>query len=146
VQYLEGGLESAFEHVERNVYTTRLLHLKGRKNIRIRTVPCVRGSLNEGDVFILDAGFTVFVWNGKEASRQEKMKATHVAQNIKDRERGGKARIVLLDEDDVDHAKDWVTFWELLGGKGPVAPAVDDDAEVHTTPLRLACCSLTFLA
>ncbi len=36
----------------------------------------------------------------------------------------------MLDEDDADHAQDWVTFWELLGGKGPVAPAVDDDAAV----------------
>jgi hypothetical protein len=31
-------------------------------------------SFNSGDVFILDLGQVVFVWNGKDSSRTERMK------------------------------------------------------------------------
>ncbi len=56
---------------------------------------------------------------------------------FQDREHAGQSRIVMLEEDDADHAQDWVTFWELLGGKGPVAPALDDDAAVCALFLSL---------
>jgi hypothetical protein len=35
VKLLEGGIESGFNHVTTEVYMPRLLHLKGRKNVRV---------------------------------------------------------------------------------------------------------------
>lgn len=72
-------------------------------------------------------------FNGKCASRAEKAKATKITQNIKDRERGGKARIVILnqDEEDRDNLVDWVAFWDFLGGKGPISTNTDDDEKAE---------------
>jgi hypothetical protein len=53
-------------------------------------------SLNDGDVFILDAGLKLYQWNGAGASRQEKSKGLDVARKIKDEERSGRATFHLL--------------------------------------------------
>jgi hypothetical protein len=37
-------------------------------------------SLNSGDVFILDAGLTLYQWNGKDSNKYEKAKALDVVQ------------------------------------------------------------------
>lgn len=37
-RYMEGGIESGFVKVDRNAYTKRLLHVKGKRNIRIEQV------------------------------------------------------------------------------------------------------------
>jgi hypothetical protein len=55
-------------------------------------------SLNEGDVFILDLGKTLFQWNGKQANKYEKFKGLEMITHIKDKERGGKATAVFLGE------------------------------------------------
>ena len=34
-QYLAGGVDSAFTAVDRDAYTTRLLHVKGKRNVRV---------------------------------------------------------------------------------------------------------------
>ena len=72
LRYLEGGVATGFKHVDRDAYETRLLHIKGRRNIRVQQVKLDPTSMNEGDVFVLDAGKDIFQWNGKEASRVEK--------------------------------------------------------------------------
>merc|ERR1712063_11193 len=55
IELLEGGVDSGFHHVEAQQYPTRLLHVKGnRQNIRITQCPLDCGSMNSGDVFILD--------------------------------------------------------------------------------------------
>ena len=38
-QYLAGGVDSAFTAVDRDAYTTRLLHVKGKRNVRVMQVP-----------------------------------------------------------------------------------------------------------
>lgn len=120
VQYLSGGIESGFVHVERDQYETRLLHVKGRRFARVKRVEAKHTSLNSGDVFILDAGLKIYLWNGKESHRLEKAKALDVATNIKNQERGGRAAIISLndgqDDDDVD-------FWKALGASGRVKVA-----------------------
>lgn len=35
---MEGGIDSGFVHVDRNAYVKRLLHVKGKRNIRIEQV------------------------------------------------------------------------------------------------------------
>ena len=49
--------------------------------------------MNSGDVFILDLGLTIYVWNGKESGRLEKIKGLEVARRIRDEERGGRASL-----------------------------------------------------
>eukprot|EP01111_Echinosteliopsis_oligospora_P001710 TRINITY_DN124_c0_g1_i1.p1 TRINITY_DN124_c0_g1~~TRINITY_DN124_c0_g1_i1.p1 ORF type:complete len:375 (+),score=121.39 TRINITY_DN124_c0_g1_i1:25-1125(+) len=122
VRILEGGKESGFRHVEAEKYKAKLLHIKGTKNnIRVKEVPLTSGSLNSGDVFILDAGTTIIQWNGSASGAMEKAKGASVAQAIEG-ERNGKAanRVVAETDDDAE-------FWKLLGGKGPVAAPIPDD-------------------
>ena len=79
VRYLEGGIASGFKHVDRDEFPVRLLHVKGRRNIRATEVPLNPDSINSGDVFVLDAGRNIFQWNGKNASIMEKSKAYEVS-------------------------------------------------------------------
>lgn len=53
--------------------------------------------MNSGDVFIIDFGTTIYVWNGTGATRIEKMKALDTAMRLKDEERGG-AKIEVIGE------------------------------------------------
>jgi len=57
--------QSGFNHVKPESYQARLLQFKGKRNIRVIQVPLQRASLNEGDVFLLDAGLNLWLWNGK---------------------------------------------------------------------------------
>ena len=123
--YMTGGVASGFKKVDRNAFTTRLLHVKGKRNIQVAQVPIEVSSLNEGDVFILDAGRDIFQWNGKTASRMEKQKAMDVTRKIRDEERKGKATVHILDDGDDDKL-----FWNKFGKPKPssVAAATDDAA------------------
>ena len=78
IRYLEGGVASGFKHVDRDAFTTRLLQVKGRRNIRVQQVPLRPDSMNSGDVFILDAGRNIYQWNGKGSSKVERIKALQV--------------------------------------------------------------------
>lgn len=49
--------------------------------------------MNSGDVFLLDMGMTIYVWNGSQAGRLERVKGMDIARRIRDEERGGKAKI-----------------------------------------------------
>lgn len=102
IQYLAGGVESGFRKVEKDKYETRLLHVKGRRNIRVQQTKLAWRSMNRGDVFILDQGLTIYVWNGCEAGNMEKVKGLDVARRIRDEERGGRAKVEVMDEDKMD--------------------------------------------
>lgn len=129
IKYLEGGVDTGFKHVDREAFTTRLLHIKGRRNIRTIPVPLDVKSLNSGDVFILDAGRDIFQWNGQQASRVEKSKGLEVSKQIRDQERGGKAQIHVIEQGKSDDK----LFWEKFGVSKParIAEAKDDD-EAHS--------------
>jgi hypothetical protein len=64
----------------------------------LQQVPTKRESLNDGDVFILDTGFTIYMFAGTKSSRQERAKGATMCQNIKDHERKGKPKIIILQE------------------------------------------------
>eukprot|EP01118_Nematostelium_gracile_P007837 TRINITY_DN2573_c0_g1_i2.p1 TRINITY_DN2573_c0_g1~~TRINITY_DN2573_c0_g1_i2.p1 ORF type:complete len:677 (+),score=200.32 TRINITY_DN2573_c0_g1_i2:287-2032(+) len=81
VQYLDGGVESAFKHTT-HTFARKLLHIKGKKNVFVKQVPLTYKSLNDGDVFILDDDKTIYVFNGKKSSRVEKAKGMSVSQHI----------------------------------------------------------------
>ena len=89
-------MESGFKKVEKDKYEPRLLHVKGRRNIRVQQTKLAWNSMNSGDVFILDLGLTIYIWNGKEAGRLEKIKGLEVANRIRDEERGGRAKLEIM--------------------------------------------------
>lgn len=111
IEYLSGGVESGFQKVERDVYQTRLLHLKGKRTVRVKEVPVAASSLTSDDVFILDKGLKIFVFNGPTANKFEKSKGIEVATRIKGDERSGRAEIILLDVDSRN-----AEFWSSFGG------------------------------
>jgi advillin len=130
VEYLPGGVASGFRHVEPGTYPKRLLHVKGKRVVRVTEVPLSNASLNTGDVFILDLGLEIFIYNGASANRNEKAKGIEVASRIRNDERGGKASITVLDEDPRNN-----TFWTALGGFLNVTNGGEDDGAVVATPV-----------
>ncbi|KAK3260030.1 hypothetical protein CYMTET_30995, partial [Cymbomonas tetramitiformis] len=142
VQYLQGGVESGFKKVVRGEYTKRLLHVKGRRNVRVSEVPIAAESLNSGDVFILDNGLSIYQWNGKDASRFEKAKALDISLAIKDEMRGAKAKLFPLEEKDVA-SEDAVSFYKALGAEPGVAiksaqeAGADDEHETGAVAPKL---------
>jgi gelsolin len=124
----EGGIESGFNYVQPESYRPRLLHCKGKPNaIRVEEVPCQASSLNQGDVFLLDAGLQIYEWHGRLAGVAERNKARDIRIGLVDR-RNGRPKSWVIDMDDpiVDHVAD---FWKLLGSPGGVeyiAPATPD--------------------
>jgi gelsolin len=127
IKLLSGGVETGFKHVKPEEYKPRLLHLKGKKKVRITEVPLSRDSLNSGDVFILDGGLKIWQWNGKKAGPQEKQKGAQLSRAIVD-ERKGKPKINVLEDGDKDSE-----FWGMLGGMGAVKSAEEggDDNEAE---------------
>lgn len=120
VQYMDGGVASAFKHVEHGKYESRLFHLKGKRNVRMQQVALTTDSLNEGDVFILDLGLHLYQWNGHDANKYEKFKGLEIVTKIKDEERGGKAEIHVLESGKNDNVDE---FWKPLGGHKKVKSA-----------------------
>jgi len=124
IKIMEGGIDSGFKHAEPDKYVPRLLHLKGRKNIRVTQVKMERDSLNSEDVFILDAGLKIYQFNGAKAPPLEKMKATQMCVALEN-ERNGHAKHHPIDEASSQNAKH---FWELLGGYGSIKPTDPEKA------------------
>lgn len=88
---MEGGIDSGFSRVAPTEYQPRLLHVKGKgKAVRVQEVPLTRDSLNEGDVFILDNGLSLFQWNGSHSSVFEKRKGSETITHIREDRHGRK--------------------------------------------------------
>jgi len=126
IKILEGGVDSGFKHVEPEKYNPRLLHIKGKKKVRVTEVEKSFKSLNSGDVFVLDSGLKIYQFNGAKSGPQEKMKGAQLCRAITD-ERKGLPKIQVLEEG----GKDLGEFWTALGGQGAIqsAEAGGDDAE-----------------
>lgn len=124
IEYLPGGVASGFKTVDPDAFEPRLLHVKGRRTVRVNQVELKATSLNTGDVFILDLGAKLFIWNGTECNRNEKAKGIETADHIRSNDRQGRASVVLLDDDPSNEE-----FWGALGGKIQVTnPGEHDDA------------------
>lgn len=124
VRLLTGGMESGFNHVKPTEYKPRLLHLKGKKNIRVTEVPIEMKSLNSGDVFVLDAGLHIYQWQGKKAGMNEKARAGQLCRSIDD-ERGGKPEVHVSRQGESDE-KDFFSFFKDAS-EGKVAEDTGDD-------------------
>ncbi|KAG7494273.1 advillin-like [Solea senegalensis] len=98
--YKKGGVATGMRHTETNTYDVkRLLHVKGKKRVIATEVEMSWKSFNCGDVFLLDIGKTIIQWNGPKCNKQEKLKGMLLAKDIRDRERGGRAEIRVMEGD-----------------------------------------------
>ncbi|KAI1902423.1 hypothetical protein AGOR_G00044610 [Albula goreensis] len=61
-------------------------------------VPLQWTSFNRGDCFIADLGAVIYQWCGSMCNRFERLKAAQVAAGIRDNERSGRARLVVVEE------------------------------------------------
>uniref|UniRef100_A0AAV2M4M7 Gelsolin-like domain-containing protein n=1 Tax=Knipowitschia caucasica TaxID=637954 RepID=A0AAV2M4M7_KNICA len=128
--YKQGGVASGMRHVETNSYEVkRLLHVKGKKQVCAKEVEMSWESFNNGDVFLLDLGLTIVQWNGPKCNRQEKLKGMLMAKDIRDRERGGRAQVWIVEgdaEDNSPRAMELVT--EALGERtGALSDGAPDE-------------------
>ena len=118
IQYLEGGHKSGFRHVEKDKYEPRLFQVvrNGTKTACTFQVPCKASSLNDGDVFILDAQEGVYTYVGTKADPFEKSKGAALAHNIVSARMGKvKDRKTNID----------ATFWKVLGGSASEVKAAN---------------------
>lgn len=128
---MEGGVASGFNQVKAKEYRPRLLHMKGKKVVRVTEVEMKVGSLNQGDVFLMDCGLDIYQWNGMQSGMHERQKAVTVYHAIQN-DRNGKCKIQVIDGLDKTEKK----FWELLGQPGGQCPEesqlspVTEDTEV----------------
>jgi gelsolin len=135
---MEGGVDSGFNHVKPKEYRPRLLQMKGRKNVRVTEVPMQVGSLNNGDVFLMDLGGSVIQWNGIKAGMFEKRKAVEIITALRE-DRNGRVEVTVM-----DGIEDNKTFWETLGQAGgappsesQLAPITEDEDKPIVYPTRL---------
>jgi len=128
VKVLKGGIASGFNSVDPDAYEPRLFQCKGKRNVLVTQVPMKSSSMNHGDVYILDCGLTLYRWIGQEANKYEKFKSMQVTNKIKDEERGGKSKIVILTSEN-DEGKDAEEFWKVLGSKSDVKSAKEGGSD-----------------
>ncbi|KAG8443075.1 hypothetical protein GDO86_011771 [Hymenochirus boettgeri] len=130
IKYKAGGVASGFHHVVTNdLSAQRLLHIKGRRVIRATEVPLNWTSFNSGDCFIVDLGPVIYQWCGSSCNKFERVKATQVANGIRDTERNGRSRVIVVEEGSEPNE-----LIQVLGNKPQlrVEDGSDDDAADHT--------------
>ncbi|GAB5573985.1 villin-like protein isoform X8 [Prionailurus iriomotensis] len=129
IVYKKGGVASGMKHVETNTYDVkRLLHVKGKRNIRATEVEMSWDSFNQGDVFLLDLGKVIIQWNGPESNSGERLKAMLLAKDIRDRERGGRAEIGVIEGDKEAASPELMkVLQDTLGQRSIIKPAVPDE-------------------
>ncbi|KAF4337633.1 Severin [Fusarium beomiforme] len=84
-----GGVESGFRHVEEEEQKPTLTLLRVFKNpavgadrVIVHEVEPVWTSLDDTDVFVLDVGDKIWVWQGKDCSPMEKAKAAQIVHDM----------------------------------------------------------------
>ncbi|XP_068805018.1 villin-1 isoform X2 [Struthio camelus] len=139
--YKKGGTASGMKHVETNTYNVqRLLHVKGKKTVAAGEVEMSWKSFNRGDVFLLDLGQLIIQWNGPESNRTERLKAMTLAKDIRDRERGGRAKVGVVDGEDEDASPGLMkVLTHVLGEKQDIKAAIPDEVvdQVLKSSLKL---------
>ncbi|XP_029549608.1 advillin isoform X1 [Salmo trutta] len=128
-RYKKGGVASGMKHIETNSYDIqRLLHVKGKKRVSAMEVEMSWKSFNLGDVFLLDCGKTIIQWNGPESNRQERLKGMLLAKDIRDRERGGRTEIGVIEgEAEANSSKLMDILTSILGQRTSKLPSGTPD-------------------
>lgn len=90
-----------------------LIRISGRKKIRTAMAEKSWTSLESSGVYVLDTGLQIYQWNGAKASRICKAKALDLTNILRMKERGGQARIVVLDQGKTDSHQPAQPFWKV---------------------------------
>lgn len=124
VEYLDGGIESGFNHVEPDPTHPVLFRVKGtKKRMTLTQVPLSRSSLNSGDSFILYGGKAkVWCWHGKHAKPLEKAHSNQWAEKM-----CTLGTVATMDQGQDDEMES--DFWDLLGS-GTIGEDMNDDEGV----------------
>ncbi|KAE9419583.1 hypothetical protein Angca_007428 [Angiostrongylus cantonensis] len=128
IRYLKGGYESGYRHVEdmfRN-WKPRLFHCKGKRNVRCIQTDLNVGSLNLGDVFILDMGKDIYVWMPPDSGRLERIKGMSIAKDIALSERQGRCSVHIIDSD-WDKNEEFFSHFGGIKVLGKIPKAKNDD-------------------
>jgi len=99
ITLLKGGADTGFRRVLPEAYVPRLFHIEKQED---KKITCVQKSLKKGnlesdDVFIIDNGLTIYQFNGKSCSADEKFKAAAMINNMKEG-RKGNVRVEVIEE------------------------------------------------
>ncbi|XP_053610117.1 protein flightless-1 [Plodia interpunctella] len=134
--YIAGShTPSGFFTVDDVHYVTRLYRVHAAGNsIHLEPVAVQAESLDPRYVFLLDAGLTIYLWNGKKAKNTLKSKARLFAEKINKEERKNKAELIAEPP-----GKEPANFWKTLGYEGelPFVPEETVPEEFEWSPPRL---------
>jgi len=98
IAYMEGGADTGFRHVPPECYEPRLLQLVGgRKDVLLKEVGLWKERINSDDVFVLDGGLNIHQFNGRNANKDEQMKAAQYCAKL--RSDRPKAKLEVTDEE-----------------------------------------------
>uniref|UniRef100_A0A8C1E5X4 Villin-1 n=2 Tax=Cyprinus carpio TaxID=7962 RepID=A0A8C1E5X4_CYPCA len=127
--YKKGGVASGMKQVETNTYNIRrLLHVKGNKHVVAGEVEMSWKSFNQGDVFLLDLGSLIIQWNGPKSNRMERLRGMNLAKDIRDRERGGRVQVTVVEGDDEKSSEDAMKLMiKAMGEKKQIKDAIPDE-------------------
>uniref|UniRef100_UPI003AB00659 scinderin isoform X3 n=1 Tax=Centroberyx gerrardi TaxID=166262 RepID=UPI003AB00659 len=135
ITYKTGGVASGFHHVVTNdLSAQRLFHIKGRRVVRATQVPLSWSSFNRGDCFIVDLGAVIYQWCGSMCNKFERIKAAQVATGIRDNERNGRAKLVVVEE-----GGEPSELTKVLGSKPVLSDGDDsDDTQADMSNRKIA--------
>nr|XP_051685192.1 villin-like protein isoform X7 [Oryctolagus cuniculus] len=141
VVYRKGALPSDHRHVQTNTYDIqRLLHVRGTKHVSATEVELSWNSFNKGAVFLLDLGKVMIQWNGPKTSASEKSRALALTRSLRDRERGGRAQIGVVEDE--GEAGDLMQIMEAVLGRRPgslhAGVPTKSTARPHEATVRLS--------
>jgi len=130
-----GGIASGFKNrSDQDQYYTgdgsRMFQVRGTDDLNTRAmqVPTKAGSLNSGDVFILETPKSLFLWCGKFSSGDEREHAKNIVKTITKKE-----------YQIITEGSEPAAFWEALGGKTEYMEVIQDTDPHFRTPRLFQC-------
>jgi len=93
---LKGGADTGFRRVLPEAYVPRLFHIEKQEDKKITCVekPMKKGNLESDDVFIIDNGLTIYQFNGKDCTADEKFKAAAMINNMKESRKNCRVEVI----------------------------------------------------
>ncbi|CAG2160446.1 unnamed protein product [Oppiella nova] len=118
IVYIEGGrTASGFFTVEEAEVANRMyrLHELHNRQLFMETVSLECAALDSRFIFLLDSGYTIYIWNGKKSKNTMKQKARLLAEKINKDERKNKSELIFCNQD-----AEPPEFWLALNAGEPL--------------------------
>lgn len=131
ITYLRGGFASGFNHVEEEVYTTRLLRVhKNKESSRtgntavISEVELSSGSIHSNAVYILDTDEKIFQWQGKHSTPIQRVFAAETIAHLNSSFHHGAAEVIVVEQGSGDRE-----FFNILGSEEALTEDEEESEE-----------------